>query len=432
MTQVEITQVGREVVRCRRCPRLVAWREEVAREKRAAFADETYWGRPVPGFGDPRAGVLVVGLAPAAHGANRTGRMFTGDRSGDWLYRAMHRAGFANQPLSRDRDDGLELRGAYVTAGVRCAPPKNRPAAAERDRCAPYLLRELDALWPDLHSIVALGGFAFRLVLGLLAGRDLPVPRPRPRFGHGVEVDLGRVAVLASYHPSQQNTFTGRLTEPMFDRVWRRAAERAWRRRFRVWRPRRGACAGRGRGVRPDAGSLPLLRALHRRVFGAAEVRAVLDAAFAELADELRERPEPPHAARVIPIELFTQGLAPPLAGQVRLCRAFLLGRGRRMAAPEVHRNSVQRLVSCRGRGLIHAAGAGRGPRRFEARPVRSPVPSHSGGPPGAPAVRIEPFWDIVPAGVWHYPEAGPGADWATVAFHSASEGEIIDEIGEG
>ena len=227
MTRTELTILQDELVQCRRCPRLVAWREKVAREKRAAFRDAEYWGRPVPGFGDPGAGVLVVGLAPAAHGANRTGRMFTGDRAGDWLFRGMHRAGFANQALSRDRDDGLALAGAYVTAGVRCAPPANRPTTAERDRCAPFLRRELDLMWPKLHTIVTLGGFAFGVILRMLGERGLPIPRPRPRFGHGVEVELGRVAVLASYHPSQQNTFTGRLTEPMFDAVWGRAAERA-------------------------------------------------------------------------------------------------------------------------------------------------------------------------------------------------------------
>lgn len=226
MTQLEMASLQEELIRCRRCPRLVAWREKVAREKRAAFRDADYWGKPVPGFGDPEAGVLVVGLAPAAHGANRTGRMFTGDRAGDWLYRAMHKAGFANQPLSRDREDGLELAGAYVTAGVRCAPPQNRPTTAERDACAPYLGRELDLLWGGLHTIVALGGFAFGVILGILSERGLTVPRPRPRFGHCAEVDLGRVAILASYHPSQQNTFTGRLTEPMFDEVWSRAAGR--------------------------------------------------------------------------------------------------------------------------------------------------------------------------------------------------------------
>ena len=215
-----------ELVRCRQCPRLVAWREKVSREKRAAFREDDYWGRPVPGFGDPKASVLVVGLAPAAHGANRTGRMFTGDRAGDWLYRAMHKAGFANQPLSRDRADGLVLSGAYVTAGVRCAPPGNRPTTGERDRCADFLRREVEILWDGLHTIVTLGGFAYAVVLRTLAERGVVIPRPRPAFGHGVEVDLGAVAVLASYHPSQQNTFTGTLTEPMFDAIWGRAAER--------------------------------------------------------------------------------------------------------------------------------------------------------------------------------------------------------------
>lgn len=215
-----------ELVRCRRCPRLVAWREKVAREKRAAFRDDDYWGRPVPGFGDPHASVLVVGLAPAAHGANRTGRMFTGDRAGDWLYRAMHRAGFANQALSRDRQDGLSLTGAYVTAGVRCAPPHNRPTSTERDRCGEFLRREFDILRPGLHTIVALGGFAFTVVLRMLAERGIAIPRPRPRFGHGAEVALGAVTLIGSYHPSQQNTFTGKLTEPMFDAIWQRAAER--------------------------------------------------------------------------------------------------------------------------------------------------------------------------------------------------------------
>lgn len=222
----DLHRLREELVRCRMCPRLVAWREKVSREKRAAFREDHYWGRPVPGFGDPKASVLVVGLAPAAHGANRTGRMFTGDRAGDWLYRAMHKAGFANQPLSRDRDDGLELTGAYVTAGVRCAPPGNRPTTGERDRCADFLQREVEILWDGLHTIVTLGGFAYAVVLRALAERGVAIPRPRPAFGHGVEVDLGTVAVLASYHPSQQNTFTGTLTEPMFDGIWGRARER--------------------------------------------------------------------------------------------------------------------------------------------------------------------------------------------------------------
>jgi uracil-DNA glycosylase len=225
--------LSREVVACRACPRLVAWREKVAREKRAAFRDEEYWGRPVPGFGDPGARLLIVGLAPAAHGANRTGRMFTGDRSGDWLFRALHRAGFANQAEAVSRDDGLQLRDAWLTAGVRCAPPDNRPSADERKRCRPFLERELDLLLPGLACIVALGGFAWSHVLRILADRGAGVPSPRPKFGHGAEVRVARaeggggaggpITLLGSYHPSQQNTFTGRLTEEAFDRVWARA-----------------------------------------------------------------------------------------------------------------------------------------------------------------------------------------------------------------
>jgi uracil-DNA glycosylase family 4 len=199
----------------------VAWREKVAAEKRAAYSDWDYWGRPVPGFGDPDAELLVVGLAPAAHGGNRTGRVFTGDRSGDWLYRSLHRAGYANQPSSDHRDDGLRLTGAYVTAAVRCAPPGNKPAKDERDACLPYLEREIELL-KNMRVIVALGGFAFDVVCRI-AGVRL-----RARFGHGTEVVLpdGRT-VLCSYHPSQQNTFTGRLTEEMFDAVFRRARQLA-------------------------------------------------------------------------------------------------------------------------------------------------------------------------------------------------------------
>lgn len=214
---VEMTALDEAIVSCRRCPRLVEWRETVAREKRAAFADDEYWGRPVPGFGDLDAGLLVVGLAPAAHGANRTGRMFTGDRSGDWLYRALFRAGFANQPESYAADDGLVLDGAYITSPVRCAPPTNRPTTVERDNCRPFLDRELELLG-SVRVVLALGGFGFAesaRVLGI---------RPRPRFAHGVEVVApSGVTLLGSYHVSQQNTFTGRLTEQMLDDVFARA-----------------------------------------------------------------------------------------------------------------------------------------------------------------------------------------------------------------
>jgi uracil-DNA glycosylase len=204
------------ITRCRRCPRLVEWRERVAREKRAAFADEEYWGRPVPGFGDPAARVYVLGLAPAAHGGNRTGRVFTGDRSGDWLFASLHRAGFANQPTSRHRDDGLRLDGAFVAASVRCAPPANRPLPEERDNCLPYAARELDLMRPPV--IVCLGGYAWDAACRLLG------VRPKPRFGHGAEyvVEDGPT-LLGTYHPSQQNTFTGKLTESMLDAVFARA-----------------------------------------------------------------------------------------------------------------------------------------------------------------------------------------------------------------
>ena len=189
-------------------------------EKVARFADQDYWARPIPGFGDPAARLLVVGLAPAAHGGNRTGRVFTGDRSGDWLFGALHRAGYANQPESVSVDDGLEVTGAYIAAAVRCAPPANKPTPEERDTCLPYLQREL-VLLDRLQVIVVLGQFAYDVM-----ARMLPVPKPRPRFGHGVEVSLGDGRTLiCSYHPSQQNTFTGTLTEPMFDAVFARTRQ---------------------------------------------------------------------------------------------------------------------------------------------------------------------------------------------------------------
>ncbi len=212
--------VAAEVGECRRCPRLVDWREQVAAEKRAAYRDDDYWGRGVPGFGDHRARVMVVGLAPAAHGANRTGRMFTGDRSGDWLFGSLHRTGFANQPESIDLHDGLELRDVWVTSPVKCAPPANRPTPDERDTCAPFLDAEISAL--DVRVFVVLGGFGYQALAGHLG------LRPRPRFGHGVVIPLddGR-HVVCSYHVSQQNTFTGRLTEPMLDSVFHAARELA-------------------------------------------------------------------------------------------------------------------------------------------------------------------------------------------------------------
>jgi len=218
-----LAEIEREVVACQRCPRLVAWREQVAREKRAAFAGETYWGRPIPGFGDPAARVLILGLAPAAHGANRTGRIFTGDRSGDFLFAALHRTGFANQPTSQHADDGLKLRGAWITAAVRCAPPQNKPTPRERDTCLPFAARELAEL-RDVRVIVCLGAFAWDAALRLLALRGAPVPRPRPRFGHAVELALpGAPLLLGCFHPSQQNTFTGRLTPAMLDAALLRA-----------------------------------------------------------------------------------------------------------------------------------------------------------------------------------------------------------------
>ena len=209
--------VSSDISTCRLCPRLVEWREQVAQEKRASFADDEYWGRGVPGFGDPKAHLWVMGLAPAAHGANRTGRMFTGDRSGDWLYRAMHKAGFATQAESVSAHDGLSLVNAWVSSAVRCAPPDNKPTNVERDTCVTYLKRERELL-RNVKVVVCLGSFAYEAVC-----REWGI-KPRPKFGHGVETTApDGTAVICSFHPSQQNTFTGKLTEPMFDAIFSRA-----------------------------------------------------------------------------------------------------------------------------------------------------------------------------------------------------------------
>ena len=220
-----LDDVSADVSACRDCPRLVEWRESIARDKRASFKDETYWGRGVPGFGDPKATVLVVGLAPAAHGANRTGRMFTGDRSGDWLYRAMHKAGLANQSESLNANDGLKLQRAWVTSIVKCAPPDNKPTPTERDNCRRHFDNELAAL-TKIHTVVCLGSFAYDNVC-----RKFEVAK-KPKFGHGVETegtlsDGRTIRIICSFHPSQQNTFTGKLTEKMIDAVFKRAVELA-------------------------------------------------------------------------------------------------------------------------------------------------------------------------------------------------------------
>lgn len=215
-----LQQLAGEIHACEQCPRLVEWTRQVALDKRAAYHDETYWGRPVSGFGDPAARIVVLGLAPGAHGANRTGRVFTGDRSGEWLFRAMHKAGLANQPNSDHRDDGLRLKGAWVTVAVRCAPPGNKPTPDERKRCAPFLERELDLL-KSARVIVCLGAFA------LQAAADLLGMSPRPKFAHGAVFDAGTHTLVCSYHPSQQNTFTGTLTEPMLDAVFAEAVRLA-------------------------------------------------------------------------------------------------------------------------------------------------------------------------------------------------------------
>ena len=221
MNASELALIEAEIVACRACPRLVEWRERVGREKVARFADQTYWARPVPGFGDPDARVVVLGLAPAAHGGNRTGRVFTGDRSGDFLYASLHRTGFANQPESVAPDDGLRLTGAFVTAVNRCAPPGNKPTPAERDTCLPFLEREL-AVLTSLRVIVALGAYGWDGALRAMTGLGHAV-RPKPRFGHGAEAKVGPLRLLGCYHPSQQNTFTGTLTAPMIDDVLTRA-----------------------------------------------------------------------------------------------------------------------------------------------------------------------------------------------------------------
>jgi uracil-DNA glycosylase family 4 len=221
-----LDELARRVIACERCPRLVEWREAVAADPPLRYAGQEYWARPLPGFGDPEARVAVVGLAPAANGGNRTGRVFTGDRSGDWLYAALHRSGFANQPTSEHRGDGLRLRDAYVTAVVRCPPPANRPLPAERDNCLPYLVEELQLL-ESARVLIALGAFAWDGALRALRELGRPVPRPKPRFGHGGAVAIDPYVLLGSYHPSQQNTFTGKLTERMLDDVFERARELA-------------------------------------------------------------------------------------------------------------------------------------------------------------------------------------------------------------
>jgi len=225
----DLRELDGAIVECRACPRLVEWRERVAREKRAAFRDQTYWGRPAPSFGDPAARILIVGLAPAAHGANRTGRMFTGDRSGDFLFAALHAAGLANQPTSTAIDDGLRLTDVRITAPVHCAPPENKPTPAERQRCGPWLARELELVRPRVA--VVLGGFGWDALLRTLAEQGWAVPRPRPRFGHGAELTLhsgdAELTLLGCFHVSQQNTFTGRLTPAMIGAVLDRAKQLA-------------------------------------------------------------------------------------------------------------------------------------------------------------------------------------------------------------
>ena len=228
-TAPDLTELTARQSVCRACPRLVAWREQVALERRRAYAEETYWGRPIAGWGEDRPRVLLVGLAPAAHGGNRTGRVFTGDRSGDWLFAALHRVGLAALPTSTHAGDGQRLLGARMVAAVRCAPPVNKPENSERDACKPWLDRELALVLPHLRAVVCLGSFGWAAALTSLAACGVAVPRPRPKFGHNVALELtaarGPLLLLGSFHPSQQNTFTGRLTEPMLDEVLRRAAD---------------------------------------------------------------------------------------------------------------------------------------------------------------------------------------------------------------
>lgn len=217
-----LPKLEKEITRCRRCPRLVEWREQVAADPPKRYRGERYWARPVPGFGDPEARIVLLGLAPGANGSNRTGRMFTGDRSGDWLYAALDRAGLASQPEAIDRSDGLTLRDCWITAVVRCAPPANKPTPAERDECLPWLEREL-ALLGRAKVIVCLGSFAWDGALRALRGLALEIPRPKPRFGHGARATVGDYELLGCFHPSQQNTFTGKLTEPMLDAIFAEA-----------------------------------------------------------------------------------------------------------------------------------------------------------------------------------------------------------------
>jgi uracil-DNA glycosylase family 4 len=215
-----LDQLNKSIINCRKCPRLVRWRQACAKKPPRRYAGETYWARPLPGFGDPHGRLFVVGLAPAAHGGNRTGRIFTGDRSGDWLYQALYQAGFANQPNSDHREDGLKLRDCYISAAVRCAPPDNKPTPAEFARCRPYLVEELN-LFKNMRVVVVLGKIAFDAFLAAYQSSGGSRPKPRPKFGHGVKIDLpGGMIMLCSYHPSQQNTFTGKLTRPMLHAVF--------------------------------------------------------------------------------------------------------------------------------------------------------------------------------------------------------------------